>query len=91
MTFLRYSVDPKDHILKVSCQYLYYWLRHRVKKENRPIEIMSTHLKLIHVPRVIHDILDVLCRPKDHILKVSCHYLYFWLSYSVSQSVDRGF
>ena len=22
--------------------------------------------------------------PKDHILKVSCHYLYFWLSYSGS-------
>ena len=32
-----------------------------------------------------------LVEPKDHILKVLCPYLYFWLSYSVSQSVDRVF
>ena len=24
-----YWIDPKEHILKVSCQYLYYWLRYR--------------------------------------------------------------
>ena len=24
-----YLVDPKDHILKVSCHYLYFWLRYR--------------------------------------------------------------
>ena len=24
-----YWLDPNDHILKVSCQYLYYWLRYR--------------------------------------------------------------
>ena len=23
--------------------------------------------------------------PKDHILKVSCHYLYFWLKYSFEE------
>ena len=28
MTFLMYCVDPKDHILKVSCHYLYFWLRY---------------------------------------------------------------
>ena len=22
-------VDPKDHILKVSCHYLYFWLRYK--------------------------------------------------------------
>ena len=33
-------------------------------KENGPIVIMPTHPKLTQVPRVIHDILDVLCRPQ---------------------------
>ena len=64
MMFLMYWVDPKDHILKVSCQYLYYWLRYRVNKENRPKVIMPTHPKLTQVPKVIHDVLDVLCRPQ---------------------------
>ena len=61
---LMYWVDPKDHILKVLCQYLYYWLRYRLNKENRPIVIMPTHPKLTQVPRVIHDILDVVGRPQ---------------------------
>ena len=60
-----YLVDPKDHILKVLCQYLYYWLRYRVNKENRPIVIMPTHPKLTQVPRVIHDVLDVVGRPSN--------------------------
>ena len=64
MTFLMYWVDPKDHILKVSCQYLYYWLRYRLNKENRPIVIMPTHPKLTLVPRVINDVLDVVGRPQ---------------------------
>ena len=64
MMFLMYWVDPKDHMLKVLCQYLYYWLRYRLNKENRPIVIMPTHPKLTQVPRVIHDILDVLGRPQ---------------------------
>ena len=64
MMFLMYWVEPKDHILKVLCQYLYYWLRYRQNKENRPIVIMSTHPKLTHVPRVILDLLDVLSRPQ---------------------------
>ena len=64
MTFLIYWVDSKDHILKVLCQYLYYWLRYRLNEENRPIVIMLTHPKLTQVPRDIHDVLDVLCRPQ---------------------------
>ena len=64
MTFLMYWVDPKDNISKVLCQYLYYWLRYRLNKENRPIVIMPTHPKLTQVPRVIHDVLDVLDRPQ---------------------------
>ena len=59
-----YWVDPKDHILKVSWKYLYYWLRYRVNKENRPIVIRPTHPKLTQLPRVIHDVLDVLGRPQ---------------------------
>ena len=51
-------------MLKVLCQYLYYWLRYRLNKENRPIVIMPTHPKLTQVPRVIHDILDVVGRPQ---------------------------
>ena len=51
-----YLVDPFDH--------LYYWLRYRVNKENRPIVIMATHPKLTQVPRVIQNILDVVGRPK---------------------------
>ena len=29
MTIFMYWIDPKEHILKVSCQYLYYWPRYR--------------------------------------------------------------
>ena len=64
MMVVMYWVDPKDHMLKVLCQYLYYWLRYRLNKENRPIVIMPTHPKLTQVPRVIHDILDVVGRPQ---------------------------
>ena len=64
MTFLMYWMDPKDNILKVLCQYLYYWLIYRLNKENRPTVIMPTHPKLTQVPRVIHDVLDVLGRPQ---------------------------
>ena len=64
MTVLMYWVDPKDHMLKVLCHYIYYWLRYRLNKENRPIVIMPTHPKLTQVPRVIHDILDVVGRPQ---------------------------
>ena len=44
--------------------HLYYWLRYRVNKENIPIVIRSTHPKLTEVPRVIHDISDVVGRPQ---------------------------
>ena len=33
MTFLMYCIDPKDHILKVSCQYLDYWPRYSAYQE----------------------------------------------------------
>ena len=51
-------------MLRVLCQYLYYWLIYRLNKENRPIVIMLTHLKLTLVLRVIHDILGVEGRPQ---------------------------
>ena len=60
--FLMYWVDPKDHILKVTCQYLYYWLRYRLNKDKRPIVIIPTHPNLTQVPRVTHAVLDVLGR-----------------------------
>ena len=52
-------------MLKVSCQYLYYWLRYRLNKENRPLVIMPTHPKLTQVPRVIPNVLDVVGRPQE--------------------------
>ena len=58
-----YWVDPKNHMLKVSCHYLYFLLRYRLVKENRPIVIMPTHPKLTQVPVVIHDVFDVVGRP----------------------------
>ena len=64
MIFLMYRVNPRDHILKVFCQYLYYCLRLRLNKENRPIVIMPTQPKLTQVPRVIHDIVDLVGRPQ---------------------------
>ena len=51
-------------MLKLSCQYLYYWLRYRLNKENIPIVIMPTHPKLTQVPRVIYDVVDVVGRPQ---------------------------
>ena len=59
-----YLIDPKDHMLRVLCQYLCYWLRYRLNIENRPIVIMPTHPKLTRVPKVIHDIPDVVGRPQ---------------------------
>ena len=64
MIFLTEWVDTKDHMLIVLCDYLYYWLRYRLKKENRPLVIMPTHPKLNQVPRVIFDIFDVVGRPQ---------------------------
>ena len=62
--FLMYWVDSKDHILKVLCQYLQYWLRHRRNKENRTLVIIPTHPNLTQVAMVIPDILDVLGKPQ---------------------------
>ena len=69
MRVLMYWVDPKDHMLKVLCHYIYYWLRYRVNKENIPIVIRPTHPKLTQVPRVIHDIFDVVGRPQGSYAK----------------------
>ena len=60
-----YWVYSKVHILRVLCQYLYYLLRYRLNKENRPIVIMATHPKLTKVARVISDMLDVLGGPHE--------------------------
>ena len=57
-------VDPKDHMLKILCQYMYHWLRYRLNKENIPIVIRSTHQKLTQVPRVVPEIHNVLGRPQ---------------------------
>ena len=65
MMVMIYWVDPKDHMLKVLCHYIYYWLRYRVNKENIPIVIRPTHPKLTQVPRVIHDIFYVVGRPQE--------------------------
>ena len=51
-------------MLKDLCQYLYYWLRYRLNKENKPIVIMPTHQKPTQVPKVIHDVFDLLGRPQ---------------------------
>ena len=51
-------------MLKVLCQYLYYWVRYRLNKENRSIVIMPPHLTVDVHDRVIHDVLDVLGRPQ---------------------------
>ena len=45
------------------CQYLYYWLKYRLNKENRPIVIMPTSPELTQLKRVTHDIPDVAGRP----------------------------
>ena len=79
MMFFMYRVDPEDHIQKVLCQYLYCWLRYRLNIENRPLVIIPTHQKLTEVPRVIHDILDIVGRPHDP--KILCQYLYYWLTH----------
>ena len=55
---------PQDHILKVSCQCLYYGLGYSLNKEKRPIVIMPTHPKLTQVPKVIQDAFDVVGRPQ---------------------------
>ena len=64
MTFLMDLVDPKDNILKVSCRYLYYWLRYMQNEENRPIMIMPINPKFTQVRSVILDVLDVVGRPE---------------------------
>ena len=63
MTFLMWWVDPKDHMLKFVCQYLYFWPQYRLNKEKRPIVILPTYPKLTQVPRVTHEVFDVLGRP----------------------------
>ena len=54
---------PKGSCTESLCQFLYYLLIYRVQKENRPKVIWPTHQKLTQVPRVIHDVIDVVARP----------------------------
>ena len=69
MMYFMYWVDPKDPMLKVLYQYLYYWQRFRLNKENRPIVIMPMHQKHTQVPGAIHDVLDVVARLKGSYTK----------------------
>ena len=83
MRVLMYWVDPKDHMLKVLCQYIYYWLRYRVNQEKRPIVNKPINPKLTQIPRVSSLMfLMYWIDPKDHMLKVLCQYLNYWLKYS---------
>ena len=59
-----FPTKDKDQILIVLCQYIYYWLRYRLNKENMPAVIMPTDPKLTQVPRVIHDVPDIVSRPQ---------------------------
>ena len=56
-------------MLKGLCQYLYYLLGYKVNTENIPIVIMPTHSNLTQVPRVIHEVLDVVGRPQQSYAK----------------------
>ena len=80
-----YLIDPKNHILKVLCQYLYYWLRYRLNKENRPIVIMPTTQNLPKYPKSSMTFLMYWIDPKDHFVKVSCQYHYYWLRYNINK------
>ena len=62
MMVVMHWVGPKEY-MQVLCQYLYYLLRYRLNKDNRPSVIMPTHPNLTQVPRVIYDILDVVGSP----------------------------
>ena len=85
MAVVTYWVEFKDLILKISCQYLYYWLRYRVNKENRHIVVRPTYPKLTQYPGSSMRVLMYWVDPKDHMLKVLCHYIYYWLRYRVNQ------
>ena len=56
MTFLMYLVDLKDFILKVSWHYLYFWLKYK--------HLKSQWYKQGYTQCVIHDGLDLPCRPQ---------------------------
>ena len=67
------------------CVNIYYWLRYRLDKENRPKVIMPTHPKLTQVPRVTHDILIVVGRPLKIICRKFCVNIYYWLIYRLNK------
>ena len=60
MTFLMYLVDPKDNILKVSWHYLHFWLKYKHLRNQG----YKQGYKEGYAKWVIHDVLDVLCRPQ---------------------------
>ena len=55
-TLLMYCVEPKDHILKFSWHYLHFWLKYK--------HLKSQGYKQGYAQWVIHDGLDVPCRPQ---------------------------
>ena len=84
MTSWMTLVDPNDHILKVSCHYLYFWLRYKpdTKRDKNVTEDRQTERQRDKETDRTGSSLTLwmyLIDPKNHILKVSCHYLYFWL------------
>ena len=83
--FLMYWVDPKDNMLKVLCQYLYYCLIYRLNKENRHLVIKSTHPKLTQLLGFIHDVLDVVGTLQGSYAEILCQYLYYWLRYRINR------
>ena len=60
ITFLMYLVEPKDNILKVSWHYLLFCLKYKHLKNQG----YKQGYKQGYTQWVIHDVLDVLCRPQ---------------------------
>ena len=48
---------------------------------------MPTHPTLTQVPRVIHDVPDVLGRPQGSYPEVLCQYLYYWLRNRLNKEI----
>ena len=71
---------PQEDTLKVSCWYLYWKCVKNGGSRRGVLGGCWGFLTRDLEDRVILDLM-YLVDPKDHILKISCHYLYFWLRY----------
>ena len=92
MTIWMYWIDPKEHILKVSCQYLQYWLRYRGYR-GRGGKYFDDDDDDDDDANDDDDDEDVVVDVEgqnegqsvlwesERILKVSCQYLYYWPRY----------